>query len=195
MAGAWRARRARASWAGALILLTFVWGCASASPLTPVDGGYRNARHGYRIAVPPAGDPPWQPDEVEGSLLAFHRPGSARMTFSSRCGEPITRPDLLARHLRIGIPANVVREAGPVEIGALSGWLQVFDADAARGAVRVKTVTFTANGCALDWVLIARDTDGFERAEPDFDAWWSSLAVEPQSGTATASDAAPEEAP
>ncbi len=202
MGGARRARRARATWAGVLLAVSALWGCAAASPLTPVDGGYFNARHGYRLGVPPAADPPWVRDEVEGSLLAFHRPASfaqrtegersdsVRITFSSRCGEPLTRPEYLARHLRIGIPANVVREAGPVELGDLAGWQQVFDADAKRGAVRVKTVTFVANGCALDWVLIAREAGGFEQAERDFDAWWQTLAVEPRSGApaTTASD-------
>ena len=108
------------------------------------------------------------------------------MTFSSRCGVPLPRPAFLARHLRIGIPANVVRESGPVEIGALTGWQQVFDADAEHSAVRVKTVTFAANGCALDWVLIGREASGFEEAERDFDAWWGTLEVEPQSGAAEA---------
>ena len=42
-------------------------------------------------------------------------------------------------------------------LGTLEGWQQVLDADAARGAVRVKTVTLTANACAFDWVLIARE--------------------------------------
>src|SRR5256885_15137167 len=141
MGGAWRARRARASWAGALLALTVLWGCAATNPLTPVDGGYRNARHGYRLGVPPTGDPPWEQQDVEGSLLAFQRSGSVFMTFSSRCGEPITRPELLARHLRIGIPANVVREAGPGELGALSGWQQGFDAHAAHRAGRGETGT------------------------------------------------------
>ena len=160
----------------------------------PIDGGFRNPRHGYRLGVP--ADPSWQREEVEGSLLAFHHNSApVRMTFSSRCGEPLTRPDLLARHLRIGIPANVVREAGPVELGSLAGWQQVFDVDAPRGAVRMKTVTFSVNGCALDWVLIARETNGFEAAESDFDAWWHTLAVEAAPGTATASDAAPESEP
>jgi hypothetical protein len=190
MGGARRARRARATWARALLAVPALWGCAAANPLTPSDGGFRNLRHGYGLGVPE--DSSWQRDEVEGSLLAFHR-GAVRMTFTSRCGEPITRPDLLARHLRIGIPANVVREAGPVELGPIAGWQQVFDVDAPRGAVRMKTVTFAVNGCALDWALIARETDGFEAAEQDFDAWWRTLVVDPAPGTATAADAAAED--
>ena len=195
MGGAWRARRARATWAGVLLAVPVLWSCAAASPLTPIEGGFRNQRRGYQLGAPASGS--WQGDEVEGTLLAFRdRSGSTRMTFSSRCGEPITRPDLLARHLRIGIPANVVREAGPVEIGSLAGWQQVFDVDAPRGAVRMKTVTFAVNGCALDWALIAREAEGFEAAEQEFDAWWGTLAVDPTPGTATASDgAAPEPAP
>jgi hypothetical protein len=169
-----------------------LWGCA-ASPLVAIDGGFRNAAHGYRLGVPPPAEPPWQPAQVEGSLLAYQRPGAIRMTFSSRCGVPLSRPEILARHLRIGIPAHVVREAGPVALGALTGWQQVFDADAERGVVRVKTVTFVANECALDWVLSAREGRGFEQVERDFDAWWQTLHVEPDPAApfAPAADAEP----
>jgi hypothetical protein len=195
MGGARRVRRARATWAGVLLVVPALWGCAATSPLTPSDGGFRNLRHGYWVGVPPAGDPPWEPEDIAGALLAY-RSADVHITFSSRCGEPITKPALLARHLRIGIPANVVREAGPVALGEVSGWQQVFDADAEGGAVRVKTVTFAANGCALDWILIAREAERFEQAERDFDAWWHTLAVELQSPpSATASDGAPAEAP
>jgi hypothetical protein len=193
MVGARRARRARAIGVGVL-LVPALWSCAS-SPLIPDDGGFRNPRHGYWIGNPPASESPWEPEEVDGSLLAFRRSGSPaiRMTFSSRCGVPLPRPEFLARHLRIGIPANVVRESGPVQHGDLAGWEQVFDAESERGAVRVKTVTFVANDCALDWILIGRDSAAFEEAQPDFDAWWATLAVEPQTGAATAG-AAPHEA-
>jgi hypothetical protein len=169
-----------------------LWGCA-ASPLVAIDGGFRNARHGYGLGLPPPADPPWQPEQVEGSLLAFRRPGPIRMTFSSRCGEPLTRIEILARHLRIGIPPHVVRESGPVALGPLSGWQQVIDADGAAGVVRIKTVTFAANGCALDWVLTAREGRGFEEAKLDFDAWWQTLAVDaaPVAAPASAPPAGP----
>lgn len=176
--GGWRrAHRIRAAWAGVALAVPALWGCA-ASPLTAVAGGFADARHGYRIGLPPDADPPWRAQDVEGSLLAYERPGPSRMTFSSRCGVPLARPQLLARHLRIGIPAHVVRAEGPAAVGSLEGWQQVFDADARRGAVRVKTVTATANGCAFDWVLAARDAADFERAERDFDAWWQTFAIE-----------------
>ena len=184
MGGRRRAHRVRAAWAGIALAIPALWGCA-ASPLKAVDGGFVDERHGYRIGLPPDASPPWRAQEVEGSLLAYERPGPSRMTFSSRCGVPLTRPQLLARHLRIGIPAHVVRAEGPVELGSLSGWQQVFDADASGGAVRVKTVTVTANGCAFDWVLVARDAADFERAERGFDAWWQTFAVESATAEAT----------
>jgi hypothetical protein len=192
-------------------MLALAFGACAGSPLDPIDGGWRNARHGYWVGNPPPSDPPWEPEAVDGSLLAFQKLANAarsegeraptdviRMTFSSRCGVPLPRPEFLARHLRIGIPANVVRESRPVEIAGLSGWEQVFDADAERGAVRVKTVTFVANDCALDWVLTGREAAGFEEAEQDFDAWWGTLVVTPLGGTAEAAASrapAREEAP
>jgi hypothetical protein len=177
MGGRRSAHRSRVAWVGVALALPALWGCA-ASPLSAVGGGFVDKHHGYRIGVPPDSDPPWRAQEVEGSLLAYERPGPVRMTFSSRCGVPLTRPQLLARHLRIGIPAHVVRAEGPVQLGSIAGWQQVFDADAERGAVRVKTVTLAANECAFDWVLVARGAADFEGAERDFDVWWRSFAVD-----------------
>lgn len=65
-----------------------------------------------------------------------------------------------------------------MEHGALAGWQQVFDATDGDVLVRLKTVTFVVDGCAIDWLLSARDGRGFEAAEADFDAWWRTLAVE-----------------
>src|SRR5262245_43661096 len=103
-----RAHRTRATWVIVLLAPLALRGCAS-SPLVEGDGGFRNVRHGYRLGLPPAGDPPWRKVKIDGSLLAFARPGPIRMTLSSRCGVPLSRPDILARHLRIGIPEHVVR--------------------------------------------------------------------------------------
>jgi hypothetical protein len=177
-----------------LLAVPALWGCA-AGPLVAIDGGFRNAAHGYRLGVPPPAEPPWQPVSVEGSLLAYWRPGPIRMTFSSRCGVPLSRPEILARHLRIGVPAHVVREAGPVTLDALAGWQQVFDTDGERGVVRIETVTFVANDCALDWALSAREGRGFEQAERDFEAWWQTLHIEPAPGAPPTPAAEAEPAP
>jgi hypothetical protein len=184
MGVAWRASRARATWA--LLAVSALWGCAAA-PLVAIDGGFRHAQHGYRIGLPPSASAPWERVEVEGSDLAYRRPGPIWMTLSSRCHVPISRPQILARHLRLGIPEHTVRQSGAVEANGLSGWQQVFDATPDDTLVRIKTVTFVANDCAFDAVLSARDEAGFEEAEPAFDAWWSTLRLDETSSAAAES--------
>ncbi len=149
-------------------------GCAS-PPLVSEAGGFRHLRHGYRIGAPPESSPPWERVEVKHAALAYRRPGPVWMTLSSRCKIPLTRPDVLARHLRIDIPPHTLREAGPVESHGLAGWQQVFDASDGGAVVRMKTVTLLIGRCALDAVLSARDGAGFESALSDFDAWWRTL--------------------
>jgi hypothetical protein len=84
----------------------------------------------------------------------------------------------MARHLLLGIPRYIVRQNGPVEAGGVPGWSQVFDAAQDAVVIRVKTVTATTRRCALDFILSARA--GFDAAEMSFDAWWGSLAIDPE---------------
>jgi hypothetical protein len=178
MGGGRRACRARGAWVGALIALPVLGACAS-HPLIETDEGFRHARYGYQLGRPPASLPPWQRIEIENTLLAYERPGSARMTLSSRCRIPITRVPILARHLRFGIPPYTLRDSGPVEVDSLEGWQQVFDVMDRDVVVRVKTVTFVVSGCAVDWVLSVQGDARFGDAERDFDAWWSTLRPAP----------------
>ena len=116
MGGARCARRARVTWAGVLLAVPVLFACAAAQPLTPIDGGFRNARRGYQLGVPPK--PSWQGDEVEGSLLAFRdRSSATRMTFSSRCGEPATLIPLPRVRPSCSTPATWKTAALPVKTG------------------------------------------------------------------------------
>jgi hypothetical protein len=151
--------------------------CA-AGPLLETENGFVHRRHGYRIGAPPGTGVTWERIEVEGSALAYRRVGPVRMTLSSRCKAPLTRAEVLARHLRIGIGDHTLREGGAVAVGGLSGWAQIFDVLEHDALVRVKTVTLIAGPCVLDWVLTARDGHGFEAAKGDFDAWWHTLRFE-----------------
>jgi hypothetical protein len=172
-----RVRRARASWAGVAIAGLAIWSCA-AGPFVETDAGFVHRRHGYRVSAPPQRDLPWRRVSVDGSDLAYERAGPVRMTLSSRCRVPLTRADVLARHLLIGVPHHTLRDAGAVSFDGLSGWQQVFDAVQDGALVRVKTVTLVSEGCVIDWVLSAREGRGFEAAEGDFEAWWHSLRVD-----------------
>ena len=129
----------------------------------------------------PASTSDWKRVHVEGSVLAYRRSTldapPVRMSLSSRCKGPLAEPELLARHLRIGIPEHVLRQSEAVDAGTLVGWQQVFDATQGGAVVRVKTVTLVGEPCAFDWVLTAKNGEGFEEAEPVFDAWWRSLEL------------------
>ncbi|MDH3520267.1 MAG: hypothetical protein OEM49_07400 [Myxococcales bacterium] len=153
-------------------LLTF--GCAG-SDLVVEGGRLRHPRQGYSVAIP--SQPPWTRISADDIDLAYRAPGAAFMSLQSRCNRPLARPQVMARHLVIGLPERVVRQAGPVGVGEWPGWVQVFDTLHEGAAVRVKTVTIVAGRCTFDWVLSARA--GFEQAEPSFDAWWQSFEYEP----------------
>jgi hypothetical protein len=55
--------------------------------------------------------------------------------------------------------------------------VQTFDTLHDGTPVRVKTVSLVAGGCSFDWMLAS--AGGFAAAEPAFDAWWQSLALDP----------------
>ena len=155
----------------ALVLALAAVGCRTAS--VTVDAGRIHQReHGYSVRAPEA---PWERARVDGAAAAFAR-GDALMSLQSRCRSPLTRPQILARHLIIGLPERTLRQSGPVSVGEAPGWMQTFDTEDAGRAVRIKTVTLVSGSCAIDWILSARAD--FDRVEPDFDAWWESFRPE-----------------
>ena len=111
-----RAGGARSGWAGATIAVLALSSCA-AGPLVPTDDGFAHRRHGYHIGLPPGAGERWQRVEVEGAILAWRGTGSLRMTLTSRCKQPLTRTEVLARHLRIGIPDHTVPTAIVAQLG------------------------------------------------------------------------------
>lgn len=120
----------------------------------------------------------WQRTPVEGSLLAYRGrtgQGSVWMGLSSRCGISLAEPRFLARHLRIDLPPHRVVEGEAVQLGERTGWRQRLEVEGAA-PVQVETVTFTAEGCALDWTLTLGAGADAEPARRDFEAWWRSWA-------------------
>ncbi len=170
MGGAGCAGHTRAALAAAVLGLPLVLGCAS-SPVAIEAGRLVQLRHGFSVAIPER--PPWEPISVDAADAAFRTEGSARMSLQSRCGRPVAAPQIMARHLVIGLPERRLRQSGPVSVGDWPGWFQIFDTLHGGAAVRVKTVTLVAGRCTFDWILSARE--GFEAAEPSFDAWWRSF--------------------
>ena len=158
--------------------MLLVLGCAEGS-LVQRGEVFRHRVHGYTIGQPPEVEPPWRRLAVRGSVLAYTRGDSAVMSLRSSCRRPLAEPEYLARHLLIGLPEHVLRQQGPLEVAGLVGWGQTFDtldAERSGAVVRVKTVTLVAGRCSVDWILSARQ--GFEAAEPAFDAWLQSFRYE-----------------
>jgi hypothetical protein len=160
----------RVALAGALLGLAFALGCAGDS-LVVADGRLRSERDQFSVHTPER--PPWKPISVDRALAAFRAPGPAFMSVQSRCGRPLASPQIMARHLEIGLPERMLRQSGPVGVGPWQGWSQIFDTLEEGAAVRLKTVTIVAGDCTFDWILSARA--GFEDVEPSFDAWWRSF--------------------
>ncbi len=148
-------------------------GCAT--QVVRADGGFRDRDAGWTIGTPPGPDGYWRRDDLGGAQLAFRGGRGERISLAARCGGVPAPAWILARHLRIGVPEHRLRASGRLQVDGLEGWMQIFDARAEHGTVRVKTVTLAANPCTYDWVLAARD--GFDSAEPLFDSWWSSFRL------------------
>jgi hypothetical protein len=139
---------------------------ACAGDLLAERGGWRSRREGFWISNPGAG---WERFDLEGADLAFRQGGSETMSLQARCGRPVTSPQIMARHLMIGIPERTLRQAGPYLVADRSGWMQTFDARVEGRMVRIQTVTLVDADCAYDFVLVAAGDPG--PAQRDFEAW------------------------
>jgi hypothetical protein len=166
MGGARGACGWRVTLVGTMLGIPLCIACATGT-FEPVDGRFHHRVHGYSLAEPE-------------TVVAYRRHGSALMSLQSGCRRPLAGPQVMARHLVIGLPERTLRQAGPVAVGNWPGWTQTFDTLQEGTTVRVKTVTLTTNHCAIDWILTA--AEGFEAAEPSFDRWWSSFRVDPEDG-------------
>jgi hypothetical protein len=145
---------------------------ACARDLVAENGGWRSTRHGYSIDAP---GPGWERFDLEGAALAFRRGGSETMSLQTRCGRPLSTPQIMARHLMIGIPERTLRQAGPAQVAGRAAWTQTFDARLEGRTVRVQTVTLLAGACAYDFLMVASGETG--PAERDFAAWVESFSI------------------
>ena len=97
-----RARSLRAvSWLVGVALV----GCLG--PIEQMGERYRHRQHGFALTAPAGADGPWERVEVPGATLAFRGPQDDTVVVKSRCGRPVARPQLMARHLARGLLAIV----------------------------------------------------------------------------------------
>jgi hypothetical protein len=169
-------------------------GCSTPTWI-PTGGGFRHARLGHWIASPdgaaadavaaPAatGSARWERVELAGAGIAFRRAG-ATLSFQRRCALAPASPAILARHLVIGLEPREFVQAGPVALADRPGWSQAYRIRPEGGAppLHFESVTLLDAGCALDWLLVAREGD--REAIAAFDRWWRSFEFAPGAGDA-----------
>lgn len=149
-------------------------GCASS--VRRVDGAFRHVRHGYTIAAPA---PDWKAVDVDHATLTFVRGRSETMSLKSRCGRPVAKAELMARHLLIGLDPRDVVTSEPIRVDGRAGWLQVVRTESQGRDVWLRTVTLVEGECSFDWVLATSVRPG--PVEAEFDAWWESFRLEDSS--------------
>jgi hypothetical protein len=139
--------------------------------------GYRHKALGYRIPVPATGGSGWRRVRVEDADIAYRGPSHALMALTSRCDEPKSPPEVLARQLLFGIRERRVLSSGRVELRGMEGWSQQIVGLGEAGRIEARTVSFVAGGCVFDWMLVAPET--LAAIEPVFAGWWRGFELGP----------------
>ena len=150
---------------------------ACASTLRLEEGRWRHGVLGYSID---AFAPGWVPLEVDGVDLAFRGPGGAVTSLSSRCHTSLAEPQILARHLVIGLRDRTRLEAGAVLVDGRPGWLQRYDVTVDASTRRLTSVTTVVRECVIDFVLV--EPHPASGSAQEFERWWGSFRwnVKPQ---------------
>ena len=140
--------------------------------------GYFHRAVGYRIPVPAAGGSDWRRVRIEDADLAYRGPGNALMALTSRCDDPKSGPEVLARQLLFGIRERRVLDAGRVELHGMEGWSQHISGLGEAGRIEARTLTFAGGGCVFDWMLVAPVS--LAASSPVFDGWWRGFELGPE---------------
>ena len=160
----------------------FALACAS-DPLVIANGRLVHRKYGFSFAPPAAASPPWQQVHMADALAAWERPGGARLSVQSECGRHPPGPQVQARSLLIGVEKKELRQSGPVSVGPWPGWSQLVDVGGEKRPLHLKTVTLVAEGCTVDFLLLAGDD--FDSAEASFDHWWPTFEMPEQPETSS----------
>ena len=145
--------------------------CLACTSTLVLEGGHwRHGTLGYSIE---ALAPGWVPLRVDGVDLAFRGPGGATTSLSSRCHTPLARPQILARHLVIGLPDRSLLEARAVVVDGRPGWLQRYELSVDAATRRLTSVTTVVRECVIDFVLV--EPHPASGSAQEFERWWGSF--------------------
>lgn len=165
------------AWAAAAAVVTAavaVAGCAGRR----IEGGVYHAPHGYRVTLPGAH---WRLADSEADLELRHRGAKAGMLVNAECRRELARrsPDLLLRHLVLGLRDRAVVERGPATVGGWPAVHAVLEGRMTGSDERVRIESYVVKGdrCVYDLVYVAAPA-AFDTGRSDFHRLVQSFAME-----------------
>ena len=153
-----------------------VAGCAG----TRIDGGVFHSRHGYRVALP---GPQWRVDgdERRADLALRHREAPAAMAATASCDRQVLRrsPELLERHLLMGLRDRTVIERDEATLGGAPARHEVVEGRMRPGDERVRIESYVIRGerCLYDLLYVAAP-EAFDAERPAFRRFVDTFATE-----------------
>jgi hypothetical protein len=144
-----------------------------------IEHGVFHAPSGYRVALPADGEWTIVPDS-RADLELRHRTASAGMLVNGTCDPAIARrtPDVLERHLLMGLRHRVELERGEVPVDGRVAFHRLLEGQMpSEERVRVESYTLRSERCVWDLLFVAAP-EAFDATRGDFQRFVASFAGE-----------------
>ena len=145
-----------------------------------IEHGVFHGANGYRVALPPDGD--WRiVNDSRADLELRHRTAAAGMLVNADCDPAMARraPDVLARHLLMGLRDRVELEHGDVPVNGRLASHRLVEGRMRQSEdrVRVESYTLTDDRCVYDLLFVA-EPQVFDAERSDFRRFVESFSGE-----------------
>ena len=145
-----------------------------------IEHGVFHAPSGYRVALPPDGA--WRiVDDSRADLELRHRTAAAGMLVNGACDPGMARrgPEVLARHLLMGLRDRVELERGEVPVNGRVASHRLLEGRMRQSDERVRVEIYTLRGerCVYDLLFVA-EPQAFDAGRSDFRRFVESFSGE-----------------
>ena len=145
-----------------------------------IEHGVFHAPSGYRVALPPDGA--WRiVDDSRADLELRHRTAAAGMLVNGACDPGVARrgPEVLARHLLMGLRDRVELERGEVPVNGRVASHRLLEGRMRQSDERVRVESYTLRGerCVYDLLFVA-EPQAFDAGRSDFRRFVESFSGE-----------------
>jgi hypothetical protein len=135
-----------------------------------IEHGVFHAPSGYRVQLPPDGA--WRiVDDSRADLELRHRTAPAGMLVNGLCDPAVARrgPDVLARHLLLGLRDRVEIEHGEVPVNGRVASHRLLEGRMRQSDERIRVESYTLRGerCVYDLLFVA-EPEAFDAGRGDF---------------------------